>query len=65
MPIGAIWQTFLETPLINVMVLLTAISFGSFGLAILLFTVLSRAIMFPLTSLPAPRLRRRTHGPLV
>ena len=49
MPIGAIWQTFLETPLINVMVSLTVVSFGSFGLAILLFTVLSRALMFPLT----------------
>ena len=49
MPIGAIWQTFLETPLINVMMLLTALSFGSFGLAILLFTLISRALMFPLT----------------
>ena len=49
MPIGFIWQTFLETPLINVMVLLTVVSFGSFGLAILLFTVISRALMFPLT----------------
>lgn len=49
MPIGAIWQTLLETPLINVMMLLSALSFGSFGLAILLFTVLSRALLFPLT----------------
>jgi YidC/Oxa1 family membrane protein insertase len=48
-PIGFIWQTFLETPLINVMVLLTVFSFGSFGLAILLFTLISRALMFPLT----------------
>jgi len=49
MPIGAIWQTFLETPLINVMLLLSAISFGSYGLAILVFTAISRALMFPLT----------------
>lgn len=49
MPIGAIWQTVLETPLINMMVGLTALSFGSFGLAILLFTLLSRALLFPLT----------------
>jgi YidC/Oxa1 family membrane protein insertase len=49
MPIGFIWQTFLETPLVNVMVLLTVISFGSYGLAILLFTLISRAVMFPLT----------------
>ena len=49
MPIGAIWQTFLETPLINVMLLLSAFTFGSYGLAILVFTVISRALMFPLT----------------
>jgi len=49
MPIGFIWQTFLETPLINFMVLLSAISFGSFGFAILLFTVLSRVLLFPLS----------------
>ena len=49
MPIGAIWQTFLETPLINFMVVLTVVAFGSYGMAILLFTVLSRALMFPLT----------------
>ncbi len=49
MPIGLIWQTFLETPLINFMVLLTVISFGSYGVAILLFTVITRVITFPLT----------------
>jgi YidC/Oxa1 family membrane protein insertase len=49
MPIGAIWQTFLETPLINTMVGLTALTLGSYGLAILLFTVLIRAVTFPLT----------------
>lgn len=49
MPIGAIWQAALETPLINIMVALTALAFGSYGLAILLFTVISRALMFPLT----------------
>ncbi|MQC18596.1 MAG: membrane protein insertase YidC [Chloroflexi bacterium] len=49
MPIGAIWQTVLETPLINTMVALSAIAFGSYGLAILIFTVLSRALLFPLT----------------
>ena len=49
MPIGAIWQTALETPLINGMLLLTTIAFGSYGLAILIFTVISRAVLFPLT----------------
>lgn len=49
MPIGAIWQTALETPLINIMVILTVVLGGSYGLAILAFTVISRALMFPLT----------------
>ncbi|MEX2446578.1 MAG: YidC/Oxa1 family membrane protein insertase [Dehalococcoidia bacterium] len=49
MPIGYIWQTFLETPLINFMVVLTVAAFGSYGMAILIFTVLARALMFPLT----------------
>lgn len=49
MPIGAIWQTFLETPLINIMVGLSAVTFGSYGLAILVFTVITRALLFPLT----------------
>lgn len=49
MPIGAVWQTFLETPLVNFMVALTVVAFGSYGMAILIFTVISRALMFPLT----------------
>ncbi len=49
MPIGHIWQTFLETPLINVMVALTSLAGGSYGLAILIFTVIIRVLLFPLT----------------
>lgn len=49
MPIGFLWQTFLETPLINSLVFLTAVTFGSYGLAILLFTVITRLVTFPLT----------------
>lgn len=49
MPIGALWQTFLETPLINFIILLARLSFDSYGLAILLFTVVTRAVTFPLT----------------
>lgn len=49
MPIGQLWQTFLETPLINVMVALTSLAGGSYGLAILLFTVIIRILLFPLT----------------
>ena len=49
MPIGAIWQTLLETPLINIMVVLTVFLGGSYGLAILAFTIISRVVTFPLT----------------
>ena len=49
MPIGFLWQTFLETPLVNFMVILTIVSFGSYGVAILLFTVITRLVTFPLT----------------
>ena len=49
LPIGAVWQTFLENPLINLMVLLTVLSFGSYGVAVLAFTILTRVITFPLT----------------
>lgn len=49
MPIGAIWQAALETPLINIMVVLTVFLGGSYGLAILAFTVISRVVTFPLT----------------
>lgn len=49
MPIGLIWQTVLETPLINFLVALSALAFGSYGAAILLFTVITRVVTFPLT----------------
>ncbi len=49
MPIGFLWQTLLEDPLINFMVVLARTSFGSYGLAILLFTVITKLITFPLT----------------
>jgi len=49
MPIGAAWDTLLVTPLVNFLIALSAISFGSFGLAILLFTFITRAVTFPLT----------------
>ena len=49
MPIGLIWQTVLETPLINFMIALSRFAFESYGLAILLFTVMTRLVTFPLT----------------
>lgn len=52
------WQLLLETPLINLMVLLSVLAFGSYGAAILAFTVLTRVITFPLTM----RTLRATRG---
>ena len=49
LPIGYVWETFIQNPLINFMVLLSILSFGSYGVAILLFTLVSRAVTFPLT----------------
>ena len=49
MPIGAAWDALLVTPLVNLLIALSAISFGSFGLAILLLTFIIRAVTFPLT----------------
>lgn len=51
------WQLLLETPLVNFMVLLSIISFG-YGGAILVFTVLTRVVTFPLTM----RTLRATRG---
>ena len=52
------WQLLLETPLVNFMVLLSLIAFGSYGCAILVFTVITRVITFPLTM----RTLRATRG---
>ena len=48
-PIGRIWRLVLETPLINTIIVLTALLVSSYGLAILAFTVLVKALTFPLT----------------
>ena len=47
MPIGFLWQTFLETPLINLLVGMRVLTFGSYGLANLLFTPLPPGTPFP------------------
>ena len=52
------WQLLMETPLVNFMVLLSIISFGSYGGAILVFTVITRVVTFPLTM----RTLRATRG---
>ena len=47
--IGEIFTLILLNPLVNLLVLLSHLLFGSFGLAIIAFTILIRAATFPLT----------------
>jgi YidC/Oxa1 family membrane protein insertase len=47
--IGDIWNLVILDPMVNSLVLLYAIFFNNFGLSILLFTVIVRAVMIPLT----------------
>ena len=44
-----LWSNGLVTPMTNLLVLLARASFGSFGIAIIIFTGLMRAITWPLT----------------
>lgn len=47
--IGFLWEEGLIRPMLNLLVLLTRIAFGNFGLGLILFTVLTRVVTFPLT----------------
>lgn len=47
--ISFIWNEVLVNPMTNALIILNNVFFGSFGLAIIVFTVVMRAIMFPLT----------------
>ena len=49
MDIGAIWDLIILEPIINSMVWLSSILFGSFGLTIIALTVFVRGVMYPLT----------------
>ena len=49
MDIGAIWDLIILNPLINSMVWLSDILFSSFGLTIIVLTVVVRGLMYPLT----------------
>ena len=49
MDIGAIWDLIILNPLINGMVWLSDTLFGSFGLTIIILTVVVRGLMYPLT----------------
>ena len=47
--IGWVWTNGLVTPMTNLLVLLARASFGSFGIAIIVFTLVMRAVTWPLT----------------
>lgn len=47
--IGDIFRLFLLDPMINVLIVLNNVLFGSFGLALIAFTIIVRVITFPLT----------------
>ena len=49
MDIGAAWDTIILSPMINVLVVLSDYLFDSFGLTIIVLTVIVRALMYPLT----------------
>ncbi|MCH7699494.1 MAG: membrane protein insertase YidC [Chloroflexi bacterium] len=47
--IGWLWSNGLVIPMTNLLVLLARLSFGSFGIAIILFTIIIRLLTWPLT----------------
>ena len=49
MNIGAIWDVIALGPMINILIGLSDILFGSFGLTIIVLTIIIRGIMYPLT----------------
>jgi YidC/Oxa1 family membrane protein insertase len=46
----SIWNTFILTPLVNVLIWIYDILFNNFGLAIILFTIIIKLITYPLTA---------------
>lgn len=49
MDIGAIWDIIILKPMINSMISLSQVLWGSFGLTIIILTLIVRGVMFPLT----------------
>jgi YidC/Oxa1 family membrane protein insertase len=44
-----VWDLYIVSPLVNVLILLSSYLFNNFGLTIIVFTILVRAAMYPLT----------------
>ncbi|MDD5288732.1 MAG: YidC/Oxa1 family membrane protein insertase [Dehalococcoidales bacterium] len=49
MDIGAIWELIILNPMINVLIVVSKYLFNSPGIAIIIFTVLIRGVMYPLS----------------
>lgn len=49
MDIGAIWDLIILKPMINSLIALSQVLWGSFGLTIIVLTILVRGLMYPLT----------------
>lgn len=49
MDIGGIWELIILKPMINTMISLSQVLWGSFGLTIIILTLVARGVMFPLT----------------
>ena len=49
MDIGAVWDLIILSPMINVLVVLSSYLANSFGLTIIVLTIVIRALMYPLT----------------
>ncbi|MEX2238827.1 MAG: YidC/Oxa1 family membrane protein insertase [Dehalococcoidia bacterium] len=47
--IGFLWDEVLIRPMLNLLVILTNLAFGNFGLGLILFTIFTRVVTFPLT----------------
>ena len=48
-PLDFVWNQVLMDPMTNALIVLTNVFFGSFGVAIIVFTIVMRGITFPLT----------------
>ncbi|MFC2052178.1 YidC/Oxa1 family membrane protein insertase [Chloroflexota bacterium] len=49
MGIGEIWDLIILNPMINVVIVLSSYLFSSFGLTIIVLTIVTRVVMYPLT----------------
>lgn len=47
--IGQIWDLVILSPMINVLIMLSSYLFNSFGLTIIVLTIITRVLMYPLT----------------